>query len=101
MIDSSKLMEDLIEYLENKINKKNKINMVIDIGHERTLGSIEFSMHQIFGVDYSITYFASNAIFELHKNNDKDRYDVLYYIDEQLKLNISYDEFKRKIIKSI
>ena len=105
MIDSSKLMEDLIEYMENKINNKKEINMVIDIGHERTLGSIEYSMHQIFGVDYSIAYFASNVIFELHKNKDengdKDEFYVSYYIDEQLKLNISYNEFKRKIIKNI
>ena len=75
--------------------------MIIDVGHERTLGSIEFSMHQIFGVDYSISYFASNAIFELHKNEEKNEYNVFYYIDEQLKLNISYNEFKKKIIKNV
>jgi len=105
MIDSSKLMIDLIEYMENKINKKNEINMVIDVGHERTLGAIEIAMNQIFGVDYIITYFASNVIFELHKikdeNKDKNEYNVYYYIDEQLKLNISYVKFKKKIIKSV
>jgi len=101
MIESSKLMEDLIEYMENKINKKNEISMVIDIGHDVTLGSMEFLMHQIFDVDYSFTYFASNVIFELHKNKDKDEYNVYYYIDEQLKLNISYDEFKKRIINNI
>ena len=105
MIESSKLMEDLIQYMESKINKKNEINMIIDIGHDVTLGSMEFFMHQIFNVDYSFTFFASNVIFELHKtkdeNKDKDEYNVYYYIDEQLKLNISYDEFKKKIIKNI
>ena len=103
MIESSKLMEDLIQYMESKINKKIEINMVIDIGHDVTLGSMEFLMHQIFDVDYSFTYFASNVIFELHKtkNENKDGYNVYYYIDEQLKLNISYDEFKKNIIKNI
>ena len=103
MIDSSKLMEDLIGYMESNINKKNKINMIIDVGHERTIGSIEFAMNQIFGVDYFITNFASNVIFELHKIKDenKDKYNVEYYIDEQLKLNISYDKFKEKIIKNV
>ena len=82
MIDSSKLMEDLIEYMESKINKKNEINMIIGVGHERTLESIEFSKHQIFGVDYSICSFASNAIFELHKNKDENekKMNIMYFI---------------------
>ena len=51
-IESSKLMVDLIQYIENKIYKKNNLKIVIDIGHDRTLGSIEFFMHQIFNVNY-------------------------------------------------
>ena len=101
MIESSKLMADLIEYMDDKINNKNKINMVIDFGHDRTIGSIEYFMHQIFGVDYTFCNFASNLFFELHRNknyNNGDVYYIEYYIDEVLKLNISYELFKDKVV---
>ena len=59
--------------MESKINKKIEINMVIDIGHDVTLGSMEFLMHQIFDVDYSF-FYVSNSIFELHKIRDKNKH---------------------------
>ena len=101
MIESSKLMADLIGYMDDKINNKNKINMVIDFGHDRTIGSIEYFMHQIFGVDYTFCNFASNVFFELHRNknnSNQDEYYIEYYIDEVLKLNISYELFKDKVV---
>ena len=36
IMESSKLMEDLIEYFDNKIKNKNKLKMVIDLGHDVT-----------------------------------------------------------------
>ena len=104
-IESSKLMEDLIEYIDNKIYKKSNINIVIDLGHDRTLGSMEFLMHQIFNVNYYFTHFASNVIFELEEINDENKcisnYYINYYIDEQLQLNISYEKFKKNILDGI
>ena len=64
-------------------------------------------MHQIFNVNYYFTHFASNVIFELEKINDdnkyqdKDKYYINYYIDEQLQLNISYEKFKKKVLDII
>ena len=98
-IESSKIMEDLIVYMENKI-KNNKMNMVIDFGDDITEGSMEYFMHLVFNVDYTLCHYGSNLFFELHKNN-KNEYYVEYYIDEDLKLNISYNLFKKKIIENI
>ena len=99
MIESSKIMKDLIEYFENKINNKNKINIVIDLGHDITVGSMQNFMHQVFGVEYYNCQFACNLFFELHK--DKDKYYIKYFIDEKLMLNINYEIFKKKVIEKI
>ena len=100
ILESEKIMRDLIEYMENKINNKdNKLKMVIDLGHDFTLGPIELFMHEVFGVKYSTTYFSSNVYFELNKdyNNNKEIYFVNYYVDDELRLNIDYEKFKKKV----
>ena len=98
-------MEDLIEYMDQKINKQNRINMVIDFGHDITVGSMEMFMHLVFNTDYWVCKFSCNLFFELIKiqdfNANKDKYFVEYYIDEEIKLNISYDIFKEKVKKNI
>lgn len=98
LIESSKLMEDLVEYMDTKINRKNKIKMIIDFGHDVTVGSIQTFMHEAFGADYEVCEFACNVFFELHENSGKNEYYVEYYIDDELKLNISYGAFKEKVI---
>lgn len=104
ILESEKLMLDLIEYMENRINNKDKLKMVIDVGHDFTIGPMELFMYETFGIDYTICYFSCNLYFELHKvqdNNKKDEYYVKYYVDEELKLNINYDLFKKKIISKL
>ena len=102
ILESEKMMKDLIEHMDNKINNaKNKLKMVIDLGHDFTLAPMELFMHEAFGVKYSTTFFSSNVFFELNKekNNNKDIYFVNYYIDDELLLNIDYELFKKKVIK--
>ena len=104
ILESQKLMEDLIGYFDNKINNKtSKLNMVIDLGHDFTVGPMELFMHETFDVDYSICYFSCNVYFELYKedNNKKEVYIVKYYVDEDLRLSINYEEFRNKIISKI
>ena len=101
VLETEKTMKNLIEYMENKINNKtNKLKMVIDLGHDFTLAPIELFMHEVFNVKNSITYFSSNVYFELNKenNNISDIYFVNYYVDDELRLNIDYELFKKKII---
>ena len=102
---SSKLMEDLIEYMDNKINNKtNELKMVMDFGNDVTVGPMQLFMYQAFDVDYTGCYFTCNIYFELHKKvnrNKKEKYYVRYYVDDDLRLNIIYDEFKKSVLKNV
>ena len=103
IMESSKLMEDLIEYMENKINNKNQLKMVIDLGHDVTVEPMQIFMNKAFGIGYTICNFACNLFFELYKEkiNKKNIYFVKYYIDDELKLEINYELFKKKILSII
>ena len=102
ILESQKMMEDLIEYMDNKINNKtNKLKMVINIGHDFTVCPMQIFMHEAFDVEYSICGFSCNIYIELHKEKDynqKDIYIVKYYVDDELRLNINYEIFKRNVI---
>jgi len=102
ILESQKLMEDLCNYFDNKINNKNsKLKMVIDVGHDFTVGPMQLFMHEVFDIKYSVCFFSCNLYFELHKEQDKNKKDIYfikYYIDDSLVLNINYEEFKKKVI---
>ena len=102
---SSALMEDLINYMDKKINDKNyPVKMVLDFGHDVTTAPMQLFMFQAFDVDYTLCSFSCNIYFELHKKINKDnkeRYYVRYYVDDDLRLNIPYGEFKKNVIKNI
>ena len=105
VMESSKLMEDLITYMDKKINDKNyKINMVLDFGHDVTVGPMQLFMYKAFDVDYTVCSFACNIFFELYRKINKDkkeRYYVRYYVDDDLRLNIPYGEFKKSVMKNV
>ena len=95
-------MEDLINYLDNKINnKKFKLKMVVDVAHDFTVGSMQIFMHEVFNTEYTVCFFSCNIYFELHKKQDKNKKDIYflkYYIDDKLILNINYEKFKKSLI---
>ena len=101
ILESQKLMEDLIGYMDNKIyNKNSNLNMVIDLGHDFIVVPMQLFMHEVFDVEYSVTYFSCNIFFELHKEKDsenKEQYIVKYFVDDELRLNIEYELFKNKV----
>ena len=105
VMESSKLMEDLIKYMDDKINKiENELKMVIDLGHDVTVAPMQLFMYKAFDVDYTVCSFACNIYFELHKKINKDKkekYYVRYYVDDDLRLNIAYEEFKKSVLKNI
>ena len=105
VMESSKLMEDLIEYFDNKINNKtNELKMVIDSGHDVTVGPMQLFMYKAFDVDYTVCAFACNIYFELHKKinkENKEKYYVRYYVDDDLRLNIIYEEFKKNVLNNV
>ena len=105
VMESSELMKDLLEYMDNKINNiTNKLKMVIDLGHDVTVGPMQLFMYKAFDVDYTVCSFACNIFFELHKKinkENKEKYYVRYYVDDDLRLNIIYEEFKKNVLKNV
>ena len=105
VMESSKLMEDLITYMDKKIHdENNKIKMVLDFGHDVTVGPMQLFMFQAFDVDYTVCSFSCNIFFELHKKlskDNKERYFVRYFVDDDLRLNIPYAEFKKNVLNNI
>jgi hypothetical protein len=104
IMESSKLMEDLIEYMENKIyNKTKELKMVLDFGHDVTVAPMQLFMYKAFEVDYTICSFSCNIYFELHKKikENKEKFYVRYYVNDDLRLNIAYEEFKKNVLKNI
>ena len=105
VMESSKLMEDLLVYMDNKINNQtNELKMVIDFGHDVTVAPMQLFMYKAFDVDYTVCFFACNIYFELHKKINRDKkenYYVRYYVDDDLRLNIIYDDFKKNVLNNI
>lgn len=105
VMESSKLMEDLLEYMDNIINNKtNELKMVIDLGNDVTVCPMQIFMYKAFDVDYTACSFASNIYFELHRKINKEKqekYYVRYYVDDDFRLNIIYQEFKRIVLNYI
>ena len=97
ILESQKMMEDLIEYMDNKINNKTKLKMIIDVGHDVTVGPMQLFMHEAFNTNYTACFFSCNIYFELHKEKDNNEYKyyVKYFVDDDLRLNIDYDLFKK------
>ena len=104
-MESSNLMGDLISYMDQIINNENyTIKMVLDFGHDVTVAPMQLFMYQAFDVDYTVCAFSCNIYFELHKKlskDNKERYYVRYFFDDDLRLNIPYMEFKKKVLENI
>ena len=105
VMESSNLMKDLLDYMDNKIyNKTNELKMVIDIGDDVTVAPMQLFMYKAFDVDYTTCFFGCNIYFELNKKINKEKkenYYVRYYVDDDLRLIIFYQEFKKKVLDYI
>ena len=109
VMESSRLMEDLLGYMERRIHFYPKTTyyapkLVIDCGHDTTVGPMQMFMYEAwkdkpeYDVKTKYCGFASNIYFELYKKReDKPKYYVYYYIDEELIHIFEYDEFKETI----
>ena len=113
-MESSRLMEDLLGYMERRIDtpdlkKSYKApKMVIDCGHDTTVAPMQYFMYKTWQhkPEYNITTqycgFACNIYFELYKTkDDKPTYYVYYYIDDDLKHIFEYEEFVETVKNNI
>jgi len=103
-LEETHLMQDLLGYMDRRIKYHPKITyyapkMVMDCGHDTTVGPIARFLSSSLGVRYhEFCEFACNIYLELYKEDD-GKYTVDYYLDDELifKEKEFYKEFKEPI----
>ena len=113
-MESSRLMEDLLGYMERRIAIKDNTKSykapkrVIDCGHDTTVAPMQMFMYETwedkpeYGINTQYCGFACNIYFELYKTKDDiPKYYVFYYIDDDLKHVFEYNEFYDTVKKNI
>ena len=102
-LEETHLMQDLIGYMDRRIkhypNTTYKApKMVMDCGHDTTVGPIARFMEGAFNIKYhEFCEFACNVYFELYKGHG-NTYTVNYYLDDELLIEqMDYNEFKKKM----
>ena len=123
---NSLIFRDMIKYMQARIeddikgdiNKKNVSDyntpkMVILSGHDTTLSAHEMFFIKFFKLDlssYKYPTYTSQISYEITREDVDDNlrsslnfsnYNVLYYFNDDLVLNITFDEFKNTIEKNI
>ena len=99
-LEETHLMQDLIGYMERRIKNKDKTTykapkMVMDCGHDTTVGPIARYMSSAFNVSYHpFCEFACNVYYELYEESD-GKYTVDYYLDDELLIDqMEFSKFK-------
>ena len=113
MMSQTPPVKKLLDWMDKRIelDKKGESDQVkpgypkytIWSGHDSSVSTTQMFMKNIFGTKWTFPYFSSTVIFELHKNekiNNKDNdyiYEIRYYVNDKLLLNINYLDFKNRI----
>lgn len=114
---TSPVMSDLIKWMDARIKMDmandtifniNAPKMVMYSGHDMTLVPTEQLLFKAFGVKAHYPEFATNQFFELHRSDYVNKnlitvqdYYVEYYHNGILHLNVSYLEFKKKVLRLV
>jgi hypothetical protein len=104
-LESTHLLKDLLGYMESRMQYKNEITykapkMVMDCGHDTTVGPIARYMSVAFNIPYhKYCEFACNVYFELYYQPENEtKYSVSYLLDDELLINrMDYTKFKEKL----
>ena len=72
---------------------------VLYSGHDSTLFEMQSFLKKAFNIDFEYVDFASTQLFELRQ------YNYIFYVEiyynDKLKMNITFDEFKKRIDKTL
>ena len=106
-------VKKIIKWMDNRINRDmnggneesnyQEPKFVMYSGHDMTLAPFELFFKKAFGTKTKFPEFGSNMFLELHKPDNINRkttlndYYVVYQIDDEILLNISYINFKKRI----
>jgi lysosomal acid phosphatase len=103
----SPTLKNIIKWMENRIYiEEHNITVrtseypkyVMYSGHDYTIVPLEQYLNTVFGCPMHYPEFAANQFFELHKSDyDSNYYYVEYFYNDELLLNVSFQEFKKEI----
>ena len=102
-------MKKLIKWMDQRIeldknDQRDKIvsgspKFTIWSGHDSSIATFEMFMKNIFNTKFIFPSFCSTILFELHKNEEKNIYEIKYFVNDELLLTINYNDFKMKVLE--
>ena len=111
MMSQTPPIKKLIKWMDERIelDKKGETNKIIGgspkytiwSGHDSSISTIQMFMNLIFGTKWSFPIFSSTVIFELHKIDENENYEIIYYVNDEKLLKIDYYKFKNKVDKNL
>ena len=111
IMSQSPPLKKLIKWMDQRIelDKKGKGDKIISgsprytiwSGHDSSLTTFEMFMKHIFNTKWLFPKFSSTILFELHKNEQKNIYEIKYFFNDELLLTLNYDDFKIKVMDII
>lgn len=102
IICQSLTFKKMIDWMEVRAGQNNNFaakysepKFVIYSGHDKMVFQLQSILKKIFNIEFEYAKFASTQLYELRKYNDI--YYVEIYYDDRLKMNITFEEFKKRI----
>ena len=106
VIIMSKIVGKIVNYMENRINKKDPKyigqdapKFILYSGHDDTLTQMQLFLNKFFNINTEWVPFASTQIFELRKYGNN--FFVELYYNNRLKMNITFQKFVENVKKSV
>lgn len=106
IISISPIIKRITNWMEIRINKNNNYTadyeepkFVLFSGHDSTLFEMQHFLKNAFNIEFEYTEFASTQLFEIRKYGDQFYVEVYY--NDRLKMNITYEEFKKGIENNV
>ena len=110
-LQMSPVFRSIFNYMDMRINldKKGEGDKIISksprfvmvAGHDTTLAANDLFLKEEFGVEYEHAVYCSSQIYELWKNEKSGKYFIKYLVNQKLKEEFDYEEFKQKVSKKI
>ena len=110
-LQMSPVFRNIFNFMEMRINldKKGETDKIINksprfvmvSGHDTTLAANDLFLKEEFGVEYEHAVYCSSQIYELWKNKTNGKYFIKYFVNQNLKAEFDFQEFKKKVLKKI
>ena len=96
-VSMSYTFKTILNKMNDVIFNKTKVKFLIFSLHDNTIAGFEVFNQIAFNTSLQYTFFSENIYFELYMKNKK--YFVRLISKDEIRLDISYDEFKEKVEK--